>query len=136
MVDVSKILQFLQKCKFDLMREIPGFVDAYVAKDGSANLIIRVEAPLATIPSLSFEDEVIPVTLVVDHPDAKAADKVVVMAGPMQPVALGPHQGHPGQVIGESALPNARAVGPHEQGGRNGAAYEAWKARHKHVKVV
>jgi len=134
MVDNAKILRFLQTCKFDLAREVPGYVDAHLAKDGSAKLILRVMAPMLTPPILTFEDETIPLEVVVDFPDARPVDKAIVMAGPMNPTAV-PSQSAPGQV-GTIAVPEKRAIGAHEQGGRNAEAFEAWKQRHKHVKVV
>ena len=133
MVDVNKILRFLQKCKFDLAREVPGFVDAHLAKDGSAKLILRVSSPLMTLPILSFEEEEIPLEVAVDFPDAKPVDKAIVMAGSMNPVEVPPQ---PHDKIGVVALPEKVAVGPHEQGGRNTEAFEAWQQRHKHVKIA
>lgn len=136
MVDVSKVLRFLQARKFDLMREVPGFVDAQLAKDGSAKVALRVSAPLATPPVCKFEDEEIPVEVTVDFPDAKPVDKAVVVAGPLNPAVVGPDaQQTPGQV-GVVATPNEKAVGPHEGGGRDKEAFEAWKQRHRHIKVV
>lgn len=133
MVDVEKILQFLQKRKFDLMREIPGLVDASLAKDGSAKLVLRVTAPLAALPVLKLGDEEIPLEVKVDFPDAKPVDKAVVMAGPMNPAQASPQPEHQ---VGEVALPEKQAVGAHEAGGRNQEAFEAWKRRHKAVKIV
>jgi hypothetical protein len=133
MIDTAKILRFLQQHKFDLAREVPGYVDARLAKDGSAKLMLRISAPLATLPVLEFEDETIPLEVLVDFPDAKPVDKAIVMAGPMNPVQVLPQ---PQGKIGETALPEKVAVGPHEQGGRNTKAFEAWKQRHKHVKIA
>jgi hypothetical protein len=132
MVDSAKILRFLQKCKFDLAREVPGYVDAHIAKDGSAKLVLRVSAPLATPPVLSFEEETIPLEVVVDFPDAKPVDKAVVMAGPMSPTSVPPQ---PTGQVGTVALPEKVAIGPHEAGARDSAAFEAWKKRHSAVKI-
>lgn len=134
MVDNAKILRFLQACKFDLAREVPGFVDAHLPSDGSTKLVLRVTAPLATPPTISFEDEVIPLEVVVDFPDAAPVEKAIVMAGPMNPTSV-PVQGPPDQ-IGTIAVPEKRAIGAHEPGGRNAEAFEAWKQRHNAVKVV
>jgi hypothetical protein len=135
MVDVAKVLRFLQVCKFDLVRDVPGFMDAYIAKDGSAKLVLRVAAPLMDPPIFSFEDEFIPVEVKVDFPDAKPVKKAVVMAGPMMPVQVQSQQQQHGKV-GETALPMKNAISPHENEGRNAEAFNAWKNRHKHVKVV
>jgi hypothetical protein len=133
MVDTAKILRFLQQHKFDLAREVPGYVDACLAKDGSAKLVLRVSAPLATPPVLEFEEEIVPLEVLVDFPDAKPVDKAIVMAGPMNPVQTLPQPQGP---VGETALPEKVAVGPHEQGGRSKDSFEAWKQRHKHVKIA
>jgi len=133
MVDVAKILRFLQTRKFDLVREVPGYVDAHLAKDGSAKLVLRVSAPLQTPPVLEFEDEPIPFEIQVDFPDAKPVDKAVVMAGPMKPVNA---PALPQGPVGTIAVPEKVAIGAHERGGRNKEAFEAWQKRHSHVKVV
>jgi hypothetical protein len=136
MIDASKVLRFLQAHKFDLMREVPGFVDAQLSKDGEARVTLRVTSPLATPPACTFEGDEIPIDLQVDFPDSRQADKVVVVAGNMAgPTVVGPVAQAPGQV-GTVATPNEKAVGPHEAGGRNSTAYEAWRHRHRHVKVV
>jgi len=133
MVDTEKVLRFLQGYKFDMMREVPGFVDAHIAKDGSAKLVLRVSAPLAERPVFSFEGEEIPLDISVDFPDAKPVDKTVVLASPLNPVATQtqPPQRH----VGEVALPEKIAISPHESGGHDKAAFEAWKMRHSHIKV-
>lgn len=132
MVDTEKVLRFLQDCKFDMMREVPGFVDARVAKDGSAKVVLRVAAPLATPPTFAFEGEEIPVEVSVDFPDAKPAEKAVVMNGPMDPASVQPPPQRP---VGVVATPDKIAISPHEGGARDRAAFEAWKRRHSHVKV-
>ncbi len=132
MVDTGKVLRFLQSCKFDLMREVPGFIDAHIAKDGSARVVLRVAAPLADPPSFTFEEEDIPVEVVADFPDAKPVSKAVVMAGPMNPTsAVQPPQ----KAVGTVVTPDKIAISPHEGGARDRAAFEAWKRRHSGVKV-
>lgn len=133
MVDTAKILRFLQTCKFDLAREIPGFIDISMPIDGSAKLVLRVSSPLVSPPILSFEGEDIPFDIKVDFPDTQPIDKAVVMAGPMNPSPTMPQAQ---DQVGVVALPEKRTVGAHEQGGRNPEAFDAWKKRHKAVKVV
>jgi len=135
MVDAEKVLRFLQAHKFDLMREVPGFVDARLAQDGSAKVVLRVSTPLAVLPVCSFEGEEIPVELQVDFPDANPVDKAVVVTGSLVPMVVGPDAQRPPGQVGIVATPNEKAVGPHEPGGRNKEAFEAWKNRH-HIKVV
>jgi hypothetical protein len=133
MVDKDKVLRFLQKCKFDMMREVPGFIDAHIARNGSASVTLRVSAPLATPPSFLFEGDEIPVDVSVDFPDAKPAEKVVVMNGLMDPVAILPQS--PPKQVGTVATPDKVAISPHEGGARDQAAFEAWKRRHSAIKI-
>jgi hypothetical protein len=131
MVDTAKILRFLQSCKFDLAREVPGYVDARVSEDGT-KVLLRVSVPLATDPQIEFEGEPIPLEISVDFPDAKPVEKAIVMAGPMNPVETKPT---PQGAVGVVAVPEKVAIGPHEAGGRDSAAVEAWRKRHGAVKI-
>lgn len=131
MVDKEKILRFLQTHKFDLMREVPGFVYARV-DDSGTKVVLRVSAPLVTPPMAEFEGEQIPFEVVADFPDAKPVDKAVVVSGPMNPVSVPPQ---PQEKIGTVALPEKVAIGPFEQGARNAGSYEAWVKRHGSRKV-
>jgi hypothetical protein len=131
MADSAKILRFLQNHKFDLAREVPGYVDARLSDDGS-KVALRVSAPLATSPAIEFEGEQIPLEIAVDFPDAKPVDKVVVVAGPMRPVSVPPQPRGP---VGTVALPEKVAVGPFEQGARSKEAFEAWQERHRARKI-
>jgi len=136
MSDEAKILRFLQKCKLNLMEEIPGFVDARLAPDGT-KMILRVSSPLATPPVLEFEEEKIPFEIVVDFPDSKPVDRAVVMADSMSPAVQVPisQSGPIGTVLVPPELAKV-AIGPHADSARDPASLEAWKERHKHVKVV
>jgi hypothetical protein len=127
MLTTDKVLKFLQQCKFDLAREIPGFVDAFMAKDGSAKIVIRTVAPLQTVPKLTFEEEEIPVECSIDFPDAKPNEKSVVITSPGQPQSM------PNLPKGEFevySLPTETAIGPNEPGARNQKSYEEWQKRH------
>jgi hypothetical protein len=132
MVDTEKVLRFLQSCKFDLMREVPGFIDAHIAKDGTPRMVLRVAAPLAEKPSFTFEGEEIPLEITADFPDAKPVDKTIVMAGPMNPTNVPPQ---PQKPVGTVSVPEKIAISPHEGGGRDREAFEAWKRRHGAVKI-
>jgi len=129
MVDKEKILGFLQKHKFDLMREVPGFVNAVIA-DTEDKLLLRVFAPLANPLNLMFEDEQIPVEVIVDFPDAKPTDKIVVLTNSKKPLVV---TAQPENIA--AVVPEEVAIGPHEQGGRDSKAFEDWKQRHKHIKL-
>jgi hypothetical protein len=133
MIDTAKILRFLQTHKFDLAREIPGFIDINMPVDGSLKLVLRVSSPLISPPIINFEGEEIPLDIKIDFPDSKPVEKAVVISSPMNP---SPTMSQAQDQIGVVALPEKKAVGAHEQGGRKLEAFEAWKKRHKSVKVV
>lgn len=129
----TRLLDFMQRHKLDMMRDIPGFIDARLAKDAEA-LLIRVAQPLLDEPRLVDEEGDIPFRLQVDFPDGKPAKgQVVVGLGNEQNASTAPSSDDPGDtpgVVGTVAVPLKRPIGPHEPGARNQAAYEAWKKRH------
>lgn len=124
MLDLAKILKFLQIRKFDLSREIPGFLDISIPEDGSPKLVLYVSSPLESSPSIEFEGDQIPVEVKVNFPNGKPIDKTIVMSGPMNPTQiLTPEEN-------TNSIPEKVAMNPHERGGRNQQAYEAWQKRH------
>lgn len=129
----SRLLDFMQKHKLDMMRDIPGFIDARLDKDGTG-LLIRVAQPLLDEPRFVDGEGEIPFKLQVDFPDGKAAEgQIVVGLGNEESAAVGPQSDDPGDtpgVVGTVAVPLKRPIGPHETGARNKEAYEAWKKRH------
>lgn len=136
MVDESiskKILDFLQKYKFDLTRQVPGYRDAVISEDGQ-RLILRVAAPLLDEPNLQYEGERLPVEVKVDSPGSKPAEgQIVVNVADRTSVVVSPKIQE--NQIATTALPMGAAVGPFESGGRDPGAYAEWQRRHKHVKV-
>jgi hypothetical protein len=133
--DQAKLLEFLQRRKLDMMREIPGFIDARVAPEGD-RLIVRVAAPLVDEPRLvDSEGEEIPVKIQIDFPDGKPAEgKVVIGMGEEGAATAEVQNDDPGEgpgKVGTVAVPFKRPIGPHEAGARDSAAYEAWVKRHK-----
>ena len=136
MVDESiskKILDFLQKYKFDLTRQVPGYRDAIISEDGQ-KLILRVAAPLLDEPNLQYEGERLPVEVKVDFPANQPAEgQVVVNVADRTSVVVAPKVQE--NQITTTALPMGAAVGPFESSGRSPEAYAEWKKRHKHVKV-
>jgi len=131
--DNARLLEFLQRHKLDMMREIPGFIDARVTPEGD-RLIVRVAQPLVDEPRLVHEGEEIPLKIQVDFPDGKPAEgQVVIGMGNEGAAASAPQNDDPGEgpgTIGTVAVPFKRPVGPHESGARDAEAYEAWKKRH------
>lgn len=115
MSDRQTIMKFLQKSKLDLMRTIPGFVDAEAPAQDDPNprVILTVAAEIEE-PELTFEGEPLSVEVVVRQP-------VVVMqkdaSGRPKPVNVTP-----------AAADDATAA-------RNAKSYEAWRKRHRHVKI-
>jgi hypothetical protein len=132
--DQAALLEFLQTHKLDMMREIPGFIDARVDKDGET-LVVRVAQPLVDEPRLVHKGEEIPLKIQIDFPEGKPQEgQVVIGLGDEGSAATAPQNDDPGEgpgEVGTVAVPFKRPVGPHESGARDAAAYEAWKKRHK-----
>lgn len=130
MSEKTRLLEFLQTHKLDMMREIPGFIDARLNKDSDA-LVIRVAQPL--IDELHFKDDEgdIPVQVKIDYPDSKAVEgKVVIGLGNNESADVEPQKEPSPETVGTVIVPLERTVGPHENMARNSEAYEAWKKRH------
>lgn len=131
--DKAALLEFLQTHKLDMMREIPGFIDARVDPDGQS-LIVRVAQPLIDEPHLVHKGEPIPVKVKIDFPEGKPQEgQVVIGLGEEGSAASAPQNDDPGDgpgTVGTVAVPFKRPVGPHEGGARDPEAYEAWKKRH------
>jgi len=115
MTDRQTIMKFLQKGKLDLMRTVPGFVDAQAsaADDPNPRVILTVAAEIEA-PSMEFDSIPMPVEVVVRQP-------VVVMKKD--------ESGHPKPVSVNKTSGDDATVA------RNAKSYEAWKRRHRHVKI-
>lgn len=141
----SRILAFLQAKKFDLMRQVPGFVDAALSvEDSEPVLLLKVAAPLEREVEFAYEDEILPVKVEIATGGAAAlneegkeneGDAVVVAPGDSGPQPIKAAVQNDKDKIAVVAAPNEVAISPHQPGGRNRAAFEAWKKRHRHVKV-
>lgn len=131
--DQVALLEFLQIHKLDMMREIPGFIDARVSPEGDS-LIVRVAQPLIDEPHLVYKGEPIPIKIKIDFPEGKPREgQVVIGLGEEGSAASAPQNDDPGNgpgTVGTVAVPFKRPVGPHEGGARDPAAYKAWKKRH------
>jgi hypothetical protein len=133
--DQTRLLDFLQRNKLDMMREIPGFIDARVDPAGKG-LIVRVAQPLVDEPRLlDSEGQEVPFKIKIDFPEGKPAEgKVVIGLGAEGAATTVPQDGgsanDPG-TVGTVAVPFKRPIGPHESGARDPQAYEAWLKRHR-----
>ena len=128
-MDSAKILQFLQKFKFDLMREIPGFNDAFLSDDGK-KLVLCVSNPLSKEASFTFEDEIVPIEVKVTLPNSPSVNKAIVIGDVLKPSSI--NSNNEDRLISSEKI----AIHPYETGGRNKESFEAFKKRHNHVKIV
>lgn len=115
MADRQTIMKFLQKAKLDLMRTVPGFVDAEAPAQDDPNprLILTVAAEIEP-PELTHEGEPLPVEVIVRQPAVVMQKDASGRPAPVQ--------------VTKTAAGDSTAA-------RNQASYEAWRKRHRHVKI-
>lgn len=129
------ILGFLQKHKLDLIKQIPGFIDARL--DGE-ELLLLVSNPIDGDLDLSFKGEKLPVRVEVQQVAvSKPTGKAIVVdgddefVGPVKKDTISDED----DVVGVVMVPDSEAIGPSSTGAKNQASFEAWKKRHSHVRV-
>jgi hypothetical protein len=131
----ARLLDFLQKSKFDISRQIPGFIDARISnkKGEEPRVVLRVASPLVEDPRFEHDGEIIPLEVKVDYPDSKPVEgKVVVGIGDAQISQTVPTSDQ--DDVGVTVVPIKRAIGSLESGGRVSEAFDQWKKRHR-IKV-
>jgi len=138
----QSILKFLQTKKFDLTRTVPGFVDAELGEDeGECFVKITLSTPLEDELVFSHDGTDLPVRTVVQDADKSSTTtggKIVVMGADQKPHVMVPGSEGESDSVGVLAVPNEVAISPQTASSgtaKNKEAYEAWKARHRHVKV-
>ncbi len=139
------ILSFLQKRKLELYKQIPGFVDAYLDEvDGETFLTIKTEYPIEEEIDLSFQGVNIPVKKVfqkqknVEKVIEKEKQKAVIMSASEEEGPI-PEKTEPisdtEDGLGTVSIPGEVSIGPFQTDAKNSSSLEAWKKRHKAIRI-
>lgn len=124
-VDKKNILEFLQKKKLDLYKQIPGFVDAELIEEkNKVKLLVKVGSDLAEKPSISFKGKNIPIKI------ETVGGGGVLVNSVIENSPIEHNQNAKNDVFKVALLPNEEAINPNSSSPKNRASYEAWKKRH------
>jgi hypothetical protein len=140
----NTILSFLQKRKLELIRQIPGFIEASLKEDdGEYSLLIEMDYPIEEEIDISFDGVKIPVEttfrldkIIKEEVEKKTQSAVVMRSeGEEVPRPENVDVDSESEAVGVVSTSSEVSVGPHQSGAKSSKSFEAWKRRHKSVRI-